>query len=395
MRRWWVLPLAIFAASRVVESLVLWHLFGMQHDQFIPAGGGPVQSWGHPVTLTEGLSNWDGAWYREIANHGYPAHLPRIDGHVRQNAWAFYPMFPGLVRLIMFLGLSFENSAFLLSITCAAIASCLLFRLVSEHASRFTASMAVVGLMFAPMAPIFEAAYTESLALLLLLLALSALGHRRYAWFSVFTLLIAFARPMSLPLALVCGVHWLLRWWHRDQEPFEMRDRIKVGAAAVWAAVTFGLWPLVAGLRTGELGAYFKTQNAWAGSTADHGWPSWLQQALHFGSTTSVTVVIGVLIGAVALAVQRGAKAWGPELRTWTWAYPLYILGTARPTSSIFRYLLLTITPLWPVPAVSERVKSVPARIGLVALVVGVGVSLQFLWLRAYFVIWPHRMGAP
>ena len=395
MRRWWALPLAIFVASRVVESLVLSQLLGMQHDWFIPAGGGPYHSWGHPVTLVEGLSNWDGAWYRQIAQHGYPHHLPRIDGVVQQNAWAFYPMFPALARVVMLLGLSFETSAVIVSLVCAAVASCLLFRLVAEHASRFTASMAVIGLMFAPMAPIFEAAYTESLALLLLVLALTALGHRRYGWFSIFTLLVAFARPMSLPLALVCGVQWLLRWRRREQEPFEMRERIKLGAAAIWAALSFGLWPAVAALRTGEADAYFKTQNAWAGSSAANGWPSWLQQALHLQSIMAVSVVVGVLGGAIALVVQRGARAWGPELRTWTWAYPLYILGTARPTSSIFRYLLLTITPFWPVPSVSERVRSVPARVGLVALVAGIGIALQYLWLSAYFVIWPHLKGAP
>src|SRR5690606_3459142 len=37
---------------------------------------------------------WDGAWYERIATQGYPATLP-VDstGHVRQNAWAFYPIF--------------------------------------------------------------------------------------------------------------------------------------------------------------------------------------------------------------------------------------------------------------------------------------------------------------
>lgn len=395
MRRWWALPLAIFAASRLVESLVLHNLLGLQRDWFIAPGGGPVHSWGHPVTLTEGLSNWDGAWYRQIAQQGYPHHLPRVDGAVQQNAWAFYPMFPALVRVVMLLGLSFESAAVLLSLACAAVACCLLSRLVSQNASTFTASMAVVGLMFAPMAPIFEAAYTESLALLLLLLALTALGRRRYGRFAFFTLLIAFARPMSLPLALVCGVHWLLRWRRRDLETFEMRDRIKVGAAAVWVALTFGLWPAVAAVRTGEADAYFKTQGAWADLPTGSSWPSWLQQALHLQSLMAVSVVAGVLVAAIALALQRGAKAWGSELRTWTWVYPLYILSTARPTTSIFRYLLLTVTPLWPVPAVSERVTSVPARIGLVALVVGIGVSLQFLWLTAYFVISPDRLGAP
>lgn len=393
LRRWWVLPLAIFALSRIVESVILQHLFGQQRDWLIGPGGGPMQSWGHQVSLTEGLSNWDGAWYRQIAHQGYPHHLPRIDGAVRQNAWAFYPLYPGMVRLVMLLGPSFESAAFIVSLVCGAIASCLLFRLVAQRATRFTASMAVLGLMFAPMAPIFEASYTESLALLLLLLALMALGRRRYGWFAFFTLLVAFARPMALPLALVCGVHWLSRWRHRHDEPFEMRERIKVGAAAVGAAVSFGLWPAVAALRTGEAAAYFKTQQAW--SDAPSGWPSWLQQAVHLQSLMTVATVAGVLAVVVVLAIQRGAKAWGPELRTWTWAYPLYILGTARPTTSIFRYLLLTVTPWWPVPAVSERVQSVRARVGLVALVIGIGVVGQFFWLNAYFVIWPHRLGAP
>lgn len=397
MRRWWLLPLAIFAASRVIESLLIHHLLGMQGDQILRPGGGAPAHLGHHVTFLQGLANWDGAWYRQIAEHGYPHRLPRIDGAVQQNAWAFYPLFPLLVRATMLVGPSFELAALLVNLVCAALACCVLFRLVSTHASRFTAAMAVLGLMFAPMAPIFEAAYTESLALLLLLLALVVLGQRRYGLFLMLTLLLAFARPMALPLALVCGVHGLARWRRRAEDPFERRDQIVVGGVALASAASFGLWPLVAGLRTGEANAYFLTQQAWAkrSDPRQTSWPSWLQQALHFHPWWSLAVVAGVAAIVAGVLVQRGRRVWGFELQTWTWAYPLYILATARPTTSMFRYLLLTVTPWWPVPEVSERARSTRARLALVLLVVAIGTVSQYFWLRYYFVIWSGRQGAP
>ena len=173
-----------------------------------------------------------------------------------------------------------------------------------------------------------------------------------------------------------------------------MRERFALGASAVWAGLSFGIWPAIVGARTGVLDAYFQTQNAWASAAKDHGWRSWIQQAIHLQSLTSVSVVLGVVVLVAALALQKGAKAWGPELRTWTWAYPLYILGTARPTTSMFRYLLLTVTPFWPVPAVSERARSWRTRTALVLLVLIIGIVGQVFWINAYFVLWSGRQGA-
>jgi len=397
MRRWWVIPFAIFAASRVLESLLLHHLLGLQGDLTLLPGGGPPAHLGHQVSFLEGLANWDGAWYRQIAEHGYPAHLPRVHGAVQENAWAFYPLFPLVVRAVMALGASFDLAALIVNLAFGGLASCVLFRLVRQHASSFTAAMAVLGLMFTPMALIFEAAYTESLALLLVLLALGALGGRRYGLFTVVTLLLAVARPVALPLALVCGIHWLVRWRHRDSEPFERRDRMVVGAAALTAAASFGLWPLIVGLRTGEPNAYFLTQKAWAQQAhpGQAGWSSWLQEAIHLQHWWAVGVVVAIAAMVAGILLQRGRRVWGAELRIWTWAYPLYILGTVRPTTSMFRYLLLTVTPWWPLPEVSERARSVRARSALVAMVVLVGLVSQYFWLKYYFVIWSGRQGAP
>ncbi|MGA8978048.1 MAG: hypothetical protein WB473_02925, partial [Pedococcus sp.] len=46
---------------------------------------------------------WDGSWYRNVALEGYPNPLPvdQASGDVTQNAWAFYPLFPLLARMLM------------------------------------------------------------------------------------------------------------------------------------------------------------------------------------------------------------------------------------------------------------------------------------------------------
>jgi hypothetical protein len=45
---------------------------------------------------------YDGAWYRAIADHGYPTQLPHDgSGAVAQNVWAFYPLYPMVIRACM------------------------------------------------------------------------------------------------------------------------------------------------------------------------------------------------------------------------------------------------------------------------------------------------------
>lgn len=372
----WAIPLGIFAFSRLVESLLFGHLLALQS--------------GH-LSVAQGLTNWDGKWYQRIADHGYPSHLPTKDGVVLENSWAFYPLFPGLVRLVMVLGVGFNAAAIIVSTVCAGAACCLLFGLVQRHAGRFTASMAVVGLTFAPAALLFEAAYTESLALLLLLAALAVLGSRRYGWFAVFTLLLAFTRAIAFPLALVCVIHGVARW--RSGEPFETRDRIKVGLLACLAVASFGLWPAITGLVTGEADAYLQTQAAWA-SWSKYGGNPWLVQALGFRFIEVVAGTVVIVGIAMWVSLRRASRVWGLELRAWTLAYPLYIVAAVRPSSSIFRFMLLAVTPWWPAPNLSERVQSGRARLAIVAVAMIIGLVLQYFWIRACMVIWPGKIGA-
>ena len=83
-------------------------------------------------------ANWDGQWYHEIADLGYPVPLPTgPDGAVQQNPWAFYPVFPMLTRALMWLTRGdFYVVGSTVSLVVGAVAVVLMFRLVDDAVGR-------------------------------------------------------------------------------------------------------------------------------------------------------------------------------------------------------------------------------------------------------------------
>jgi Gpi18-like mannosyltransferase len=85
--------LLAYAACRLVSGVLL-AIVAMRQ---VPTGWtGPDVSY---LTFT---AQWDGQWYLHIAEQGYPRRLPTDEtGLVQQNAWAFYPLFPFVSRVLM------------------------------------------------------------------------------------------------------------------------------------------------------------------------------------------------------------------------------------------------------------------------------------------------------
>ena len=100
-----------------------------------------------------------------------------------QNQWAFYPLFPLLVRLVMTVTtLPFGVAAGLLNLVLASTGMCLLFRMIARRADVFAGAMTVIVLSTFPSGVVFQAAYTESLTFLLVVISLacsSAAGTAR------------------------------------------------------------------------------------------------------------------------------------------------------------------------------------------------------------------------
>jgi hypothetical protein len=388
-----VVPLAIFLVTRVVDgALLAW--VGRDQLPALVVPGQVVPTSVDPATYLHLIANWDGQWYRQIAEHGYPRRLPTEGGTVTKNVWAFFPLYPAVVRAVMATGLSFALAASLVSITCGAAAMCLLYRMLHPAVGGFSASLSVLALCTYPAAVTLQVAYSESLALLLILVALWCLRERRYGALLVTGLVLSLTRPIVLPLALVVAVHGIARWRRRDTAPFSRGEAVRVGLVAAALAASFLLWPAITGLATGRADAYFVTANAWYGRNV-HGWASWLV-VLVGGGNVGLAVVIGIAVVVLGLLIARPVtRLWGLELRTWAWAYPLYILGSTRPTSSIIRYAMLAIVPWWPFPDVGEHVRGTGQRWGLAVFVGVVGLLSQYLWLRWFFTLGPGNLGFP
>ncbi|WP_139306660.1 hypothetical protein [Nocardioides exalbidus] len=376
------LPLGIFVASRIVSSVML---LVAGSDQVTPPGW--TSTWPDDPSGSRLLVNWDGYWYRTIAIHGYPTELPRNgDGVVVQNAWAFYPIVPALARLVMTTGLDYAWAAAAVATLASGAACTLLFGMVRERSDSFTASLTVAVLVLGPVGLVFQTAYTEGPALLVVLLALRSLGARRWGRVVAYGLLLSLTRPVTLALAAACGALWVVLWWRRRTEPFPVRDRIGLAAATVAVAASFLVWPTVAGVVTGEGDAYRLTQAAWV--TGTEGWTTWLSGTAGLGASAATVLGVVVLVFVGWFVLRRDAAAWPLEGRLWAGLYTLYILAATRPTASVVRYLALAAFPSWPLPEVSQRCRTTRSRIALAVPVVVACCLAQWLWTSLVWV--PH-----
>lgn len=370
----WVVPLAIYLLSRVMGMVIL-------------VGAAPRQvpdDWWQ--TYLGAAVTWDGNWYETIAERGYPDRLPTgADGEVVQNPLAFYPLYPMLCRVLMRLtGLDFQHVAPLLSVCLGAVAVVLLHRYLLEKVSPFVAGASVAALCCFVSAPILQVAYTESLALVLIVLTLQSLGRHRYHLVIVWVLALGLTRAAALPMGVVIAGHVFLRWRARRLEPFGARERAWALAALVSAGVATTSWPVAAGILAGEPDAYVRTMRSWSGYEVP--WPGMVPSLLHARMPAAATMVIGCFALMLWVMWRRAAVVWGADLRLWSMAYLTYIVAATPFVSSVFRYLLLALVPLWPVHFPARAPGTAAGRTlrwVLLVVVVLVGFAAQFVWVRS------------
>lgn len=375
--RWWVRVLAIFLASRVVTTIILLIFAANQGRN---PWTGPSPDYFSFATI------WDGLWYNIIAVSGYPSTLPTDGVHVTENAWAFMPVYPGVVNAVMFVTrLSWAPAAVLVSVASAAGAALVFHRLLRRVGlSEPTTLFAVVLFCVAPVSPLFQVAYAESLHILLLSVALLLLVERRYAWLFPVTLVMAFTRPSGLAFALALGLHVVYRWIRRRDDPFPLRERVLSVALTLFSGLAGLAWPAIAGAVTGSWSAYTDTELAWR--SAYIGWAHFLPFAPWFqGADWWASVMLGVpgWVGVAALVVivalyaallfSPAVRRLGPDLLAWVVAYSVYLFAVFFPQSSTFRLLM----PLFPLLGALALPRGRVYRVGLVVLFL----AMQVGWI--------------
>jgi hypothetical protein len=346
-RAWLWFPLAIYTLTRLVTFVVV---SIQQRDQIALPFTNPIIRIPFPQPESPGyldaMTNWDGQWYELIATSGYPHELPRAwDGTVDMNPWAFYPVFPMSSRGIMSVtGLPFDVVGPLWAMVVGALAVVLLFRLVDEAVGRWEACVVVVATSSYVAAPIFQAAYTESFALLIVVLVMMALRARRYAWAAVALVALALTRNIVIAMAPVVLAHGIVAYRDRFRIRFPRGRQIVVAGLALLAVALTWLWPLIVGASTGIPDAYNQTMAAWriqATQIKIAFWWNFLY--VNYGLLGQALGAAFVIFFAWFMVTPR-AWRWGPEIWAWAGAYPAYIVLVTTTGPSRLRYLLLA----WP-----------------------------------------------
>ncbi len=345
--------LVAYAVSRVVAALIIASAARWVQN---PAGVGDL----HP-DYADMVVIWDGQWYRQIAERGYPDGLPLNDlGQVDYNSWAFFPLFPALTRAVMALGLPYSAAASVVNLAAGAGAAVLLWTLFSHTSTPGDASdtaarsrlavLAVATWCLLPPAAVLQVAYTEALAAVLLAAALLLLVRRQYGWAIPVVLLLGLTRAVAAPLLVVIAWHAVARW--RSDRPAtrgEWWRLIGLGAATGGSAL---LWPAYVGLATGVPTAFLDTQAVWGQNPASGPFVPWFSWAFDRAGVVGVLLLVGAVAALVSVVVGRHGAWLAAELRVWAVVYPLYLFAVVRPITSMWRFLLLDL----PLAAVAASV---------------------------------------
>jgi hypothetical protein len=302
-------------------------------------------------------ARWDSDWFLRIAENGYswPSSTP-----------AFFPLYPllvaGLGRLL--LG-HYVLAGVIISLAAGAAAFALLYRLTLDRLGEEDARRTVLFLALAPTSLFFGAVYSESLFLLLAVLAF-VLGERgRFAGAGAAAGLALLTRSAGVALlpALV-----VLAW----KRPHRTRSL----ASLLVAPLLFALYPVVLAVWIGRPLAFFDAQKVV--------WERRLSPAGPFGGVVAAVQHREVLDLAVAFAVVvLGVIAW----RRIGAAYGLYSLtSVAMPLSFVSEKI-----PLWSMQRFAVVV--FPAFMALATLARSrratvVTAAILGAWLCVYVVRW-------
>ncbi len=377
---WWQRVLLVFGLSRVVTTSIILSFAAVQPD------AGRI---GARPDYFSFAALWDGQWYWLISLQGYPSVLPTNElGQITENAWAFLPGYPA-VMWIATLGnqVPFPLVAPIVSTLFAAGAALLFYRLAIRSLSPASALFSVVLFCTAPLSPILQVSYAESMHLFLLFAALLLLLERRYLLLIPVTVAMSLTRPSGLAFALVLLLHLVYRIATRRRDPLSARAFAAIVAAGLTTALAGVAWIFVAWAVTGDPAAYTDTEFVWrrayigeqelvpftAWFQGAHWWLAWNRVPDAVAWPLGAALVVLLVAASAAFLLSPWARRLGVDVRFWLLSYGLYLLAVFFPQSSTFRLLV----PLAPGLIALAVPRSRVFRVALVAL----GVAGQIGWM--------------
>jgi hypothetical protein len=187
------------------EVIVPW-LVSRLYSGILIAGAGSIL---HSSFAPSGFGKWDGAWYLQIARHGYG---PEPFGDV-QTPWPFFPLFPAIVRGLGELGFPDRGAAGVFNHVIFLLALAGVWRIARRHTSDGPARLAVWAIALFPGAFVFSMVYPSSIFLAATVWAFVLTEERKDVAASALVVVTSLVRPNGIVLAIALVV--AVRSWRR------------------------------------------------------------------------------------------------------------------------------------------------------------------------------------
>jgi hypothetical protein len=195
-REVWVFVLISFFLSRLLFLGI--GLLAATHLPWAEPAGDPLE----PPGALNYWAHWDGAWYSEIATDGYGERAP--------TSTAFFPLYPMLMRLGVFLGGGPALWGVVISLLAVPAALFFLYRIAERLYDQRAARAAVLTLAFFPTAFFLNAVYSEALFLAFSTGAVwAALVRRNLLLAGLLGAFAAATRNLGIILLVPLSLEWL------------------------------------------------------------------------------------------------------------------------------------------------------------------------------------------
>jgi Dolichyl-phosphate-mannose-protein mannosyltransferase len=225
-------------------------------------------------SVTDIWARWDSIPYLQIAEHGY--------GGVNGNP-AFFPLYPWIVGAAgRVLGDNFVLAGVLVSLAATLVAFGLFHRLAVEKLGPPDAGRALLYLAIFPMALFFQAIYTESLFLCLVLAAFMLAERQQWLATGIAAGLAFLTGPTGF--ALLPSL-FLLAW--------RARHRGRAFAGVLLAPIVFLAFPLVLHFQVGNPWGFVHDERLWHRRLSPYGPLEGIWRALHAAWAGVLQLTVG------------------------------------------------------------------------------------------------------
>jgi hypothetical protein len=376
----WLRPMVptvvLYLCLRIVAMTVVGRIAGAHHVH-------------HPNRL---LHTWDGLWYLGIAENGYHMHTVVASDHRVLTPYAFFPLYPMLIRWIAWLTpLSLVRSGLIISWIASAFAAAGMYKICAKvYDGRV--GMILAGLWgVLPHAVYEQAVYTESLFTALAAWALYALLCRRWLAAGLICVAAGLTRPTAAPVIVtVCVAAGLAAYRREDRwRPYAAMALAPAGMVGylIWVADQMHRWD-----------GYLWTQQQWTTvfDAGRYNWQHWIaivsgRDAIwdpvyphaHLQSP-GFQITSLIIFGTVALLVLSFLQRQPWPLLMYSALMVVFVLGTAGFYASKPRHMLPDFALLLPMALLLRNTRRSTLIVGLVSLAIMSG------WYAGYLLMTWH-----